>query len=309
MPGLECSRCEKIVHATPLCSKLSNKQLITIRNANGVEWSCEDCMGHTSRRSSFFVPEDDSDAEEETTSNNLNQDVAKKLLRDISSEMKKILKKELECMQTSLNFIGDQMSMIEETIKKQETKVKILENRTTDLQNKNKNLELRMACMEQQMQAFEQKQINNHLEIAGLPDENKQDPGAIVSIIATKLKMDPTEVQAARRLPARKDLPGPVLVELKGRLARDQWITAAKQMELTVGDIISNVPQEKAAGRIFIREALTQHTKSLLYQAKQQLRPSYEFVWCKAGRVYARETNNSKIHIVRSLLDIETLLK
>ncbi|KOB62415.1 Uncharacterized protein OBRU01_25088, partial [Operophtera brumata] len=63
-PGIECSRCDKVVHADPACSKLSNKQLNTIRNSPGIEWSCEECLQNLSRRSSFVIPDDDGDDEE-----------------------------------------------------------------------------------------------------------------------------------------------------------------------------------------------------------------------------------------------------
>ncbi|CAB3228778.1 unnamed protein product [Arctia plantaginis] len=54
---LECSRCEKVVHAESACVKLSTKQLNTLRNSPGIEWSCEDCLKNLPHRSSFMIPE------------------------------------------------------------------------------------------------------------------------------------------------------------------------------------------------------------------------------------------------------------
>ncbi|KAH9639480.1 hypothetical protein HF086_003613 [Spodoptera exigua] len=57
-PGLECSRCEKTVHATNTCAKLSVKQLAALQASDGLEWCCNDCFKNISRRSSFFRPDD-----------------------------------------------------------------------------------------------------------------------------------------------------------------------------------------------------------------------------------------------------------
>ncbi|CAB3234332.1 unnamed protein product [Arctia plantaginis] len=91
-PGLECSRCSKVVHANSECAKLSNKQLSTLRNSNSIEWSCETCLLNTSRRTSYIIPEDD-DADEDSDSGTVitHQSTLdhRKLIQDISRELKR----------------------------------------------------------------------------------------------------------------------------------------------------------------------------------------------------------------------------
>ncbi|XP_072948711.1 uncharacterized protein [Epargyreus clarus] len=146
------------------------------------------------------------------------------------------------------------------------------------------------------------------LEIAGLPEIPPKDVDKMVKTIATELNMDEEQLQSSQLLPGSKDKPGPILVNMKTKLARKQWIDAAKEKCLTVGVLLPNVPKEKADNRVYIREALTKYVKTLLYNTKRQLRSSFQFIWCKDGKVCVRKNINSKIHYIRSELDIERLL-
>ncbi|CAK1577889.1 unnamed protein product [Parnassius mnemosyne] len=58
-PGLECSKCEKIVHASQACTNLSTKQIAALRNADSLEWTCKECQRYTSIRRSYIIPEEE----------------------------------------------------------------------------------------------------------------------------------------------------------------------------------------------------------------------------------------------------------
>ncbi|KAL0892533.1 hypothetical protein ABMA27_015634 [Loxostege sticticalis] len=281
-PGLVCSRCDKSIHADPACVKLSNKQINTLKNSPGIEWSCENCLQNLSRRSSFLIP-DDSDDEFET-GRDIQPVDTRKLVQEISRELKKTFREEIKSLEASMEF-----------------------NKNQDLINKNKNLELRVSVLELGMNAFEQKNLFTCLEIAGLPNIHSNEMPKMLENIASKLDVDTNDVRSSSRLPGSKDKPGPILVEMKTPSARSQWIAASKEKCLTVGALMQNVSQEKAEDRVYLREALTKYVKTLLYTAKAQLGKSFKFVWCRDGKVCARKTETSKIFIIRSVQDLNRI--
>lgn len=309
MPGLECSRCDKIVHADVTCVKLSNKQLNTLRNSTGMEWSCEDCLKNISRRSSYLVPDDDDGDDESEAGSMLPPFDTRKLVQDISRELKKTFKEEIGHLESSLEFLSEQISTMELSIKRQDSVIKDLENKNQDLLNKNKNLELRMTVLEQAMNVFEQNSLACTMEIAGLPDIPPKEINQMLKKIASKLDMDSNDIQSSTRLPGSKVKPGPILVGMKSDAVRGRWIEVSKEKCLTLGELVPNIPQEKAENRVYLREALTKYLKTLLYTAKTQLGKYFQFVWCKDGKVCVRKNSNSKIHYIRSISDVNGIKK
>ncbi|CAF4751058.1 unnamed protein product [Pieris macdunnoughi] len=137
----------------PVCAKLSNKQLNTLRNSSSIEWSCNECQKKVSRRSSFITTNDDSDDEDDEESEpkaqvNISNLNVKQLVADISRELKKTFKEELGHIESSLNDLSDKIPSMEQSIKTQKEAITKLENKNYDLLNKNKNLELRVCAVE-----------------------------------------------------------------------------------------------------------------------------------------------------------------
>lgn len=309
-PGLTCSRCNKIVHADTSCVKLSNKQLHTLRNSSGIEWSCDDCLKNLSRRSSYLIPdEDEENMSEDGSVVNVTTLDTKKLIKDISRELKKTFREELVNLENTLEFLGDKMTELEQSIKNQESIIKKLENKNEDLANRNKHLELRVAVMEQGMRVFEQKSLSNSLEIAGLPDVAPKDVAEVVKKVALKLDLNENDVQNIQKTSGTKDKPGPILLEMKTSSAYKQWVEASKNKCLTVGAVLQDAARDKVGNRIYVREALTKHNKTLLYNAKMKLNKSYQYIWCKDGKVFVRKDSDSKINYIRSQQDIDSLSK
>lgn len=311
-PALICSRCNKTVHSTPGCSKLTNKQLAALRNSDGLEWSCEECLSNASRRSSYFVTAEDSSDEEEGQKGHsctaLNET---KLIANISRETQRIIKAEIGDLTTAVAHMNGQMADLEDIVRKQEGTIKSLVNKNIELLNKNKNLELRVTALEQHINEVDQKMLSGTLEIAGIPETPNQDVKEVVNKLAEKLEVNSVDIVAARRLQKPKDRPQPghIVVEVRSSAVRTEWINSAKNMELTAGSILSTLPKDQTTRRVFIREALTHRTKVLLYNAQQKLKDTYKYVWCKAGIIYVKKTDDkSRPHIIRSMADVDGLL-
>lgn len=153
-----------------------------------------------------------------------------------------------------------------------------------------------MAVLEQGINTFEQKSLSTTLEIAGIPDIPQGDLKDVLSRVVVKLELDENDIQSTQRLPSSKDKPCVIRMEMKTKSVCKHWIEASKKKRLTVGQVIPDVVKDKAENRIYIREALTKHVKSILYNSKIQLSKSFQFIWCKDGNVCARKNSNSKIY-------------
>lgn len=309
--GLECSRCEKVFHADSVCSKLTKKQLSAVQYSPGIEWSCEECLKNVTRRSSYMIPEDDDDDESGSEFHINSQTLdTRKLVQDISRELKKTFREEISHLETSLDFVSDQIRSMEQSISRQDNIIKELERKNLDFQHKNKNLELRVSVLEQEMCTIEQKALESSLEVAGLPSVlSPREIEPLLSSIAVKLNMEVRDVEKTQRLPGPKEKPTTLRVEMKSNSIRDQWIEASKKKCLTLGALLPNVPKEKVEDRVYIRQALTKNLKTILYNTKLNLSKSFQFIWCKHGKVCVRKTGDSKIYYIYSVEDIKELQK
>lgn len=263
------------------------------------------------RRSSFIIPDDDADEDSDSGRALHSKSIidTQKLVQDISRELKKTFREEISQLEASLEFLHDQLNNMEQSMKAQDTKIKTLEHKNLDLFNKNKHLELRVAVLEQGARQTEQNALSASLEIAGLPDFPPVELDNVITAIASKLDEDKSEIQSTQRLSSGKDKPCTILLEFKSKIIRNKWIAASKGKSISVAQVLPNVNKEKAEDRVFVREALTKHVKTLLFNAKLKLRNSFQFVWCKDGKVCARKTNNSKIFYIRCLQDIDLVLR
>lgn len=219
--------------------------------------------------------------------------------------MHKILKKELDGVKSSLEFLGHQVESIEESIKNQDARIKKLENKSNDTLNKNKYFETQIAAIEQEIREMEQRALSCSLEISGITSEVNE--VTTTQEIAKQLNMDPSSIVHSRRLPSRKENSGSIMVEMRSKDIRNQWIEVGKKAQLTLGMLGKSVPSEQAGRKIFIREALSPHMKTLYYNARNSLRSTHKYVWCKNGLIYCRKSDDSKVIIIRSTQDISNL--
>lgn len=305
-PGLECSRCEILVHASTTCAGLTNKQLTALRAADTLEWVCTECH-HISPRKSFIVPEADED--EESLDLNLGPAPAidiKKLLQDVHKEINKIITRELQNIVKSVQYCSDKMDEFKICMDASTQKIKDLEKKQISLKNHNTNLETKIAALEQRVQIIEQDQLSQHIEVAGIPYIENENVLQLIEKIPLLINTSPDEIKAVRRLPTRRDKKGVVQVELKDGAARARWLSNARTVAISTLDLIPDYkdPSEK----LYIREALTSYNKRLLGMAKKTLHGVYKYVWCKNGNILARKAENEKVIRIRSDDDIESLI-
>lgn len=302
--GVECSRCEKIVHLTNKCTGLSNKQIAALKAAPSLEWTCLECQAEKPRRdSSIIIPEDDDDEDDSPVQ--INQ---KKLLGNISKEVEKALKREMKELHESLQFNNSKMDEMLECIEEFKKSIKHLERKNIELNNKNTNLEIRMGAMEQRIQELEQEKIGNCIEVANVSAETNEEAKQVVSSIAIKLKQSVEGIKRCRRLTGKKDQTPKILVELVDGDTKDQWIVAAKLTKTTVAEVHPTIKNNYTT--VFIREAMTKYNKQLFWNTKQELKlnKKFKFVWFKKGIIRARSDENEKIYVIRNMDDLRAII-
>ncbi|XP_052742917.1 ras guanine nucleotide exchange factor P-like [Bicyclus anynana] len=288
-PGLECAKCEKIVHGNTVCSGLTNKQLAAVRAADNLEWTCTECHNTSIRRSSFIIPEEDDEEASPSHRHRIDgsQDVCinvKQLLNDMSKEMEKAIQKEMkECMR-SLQYHSEKMDEMIESMEFCKQSIQDLKRKNCELTNKNTNLETRVIALEQRLQETEQQKLGDQIEILNLHDCEEKDTKGVVDSIAKKLCLPYEDIINVNfKLPrARKDrgkMPGSILLKMKSENIQQKWIATSKTIKVTVKDIISNANEKSAQETVFLREALTPYNKNLLWNAKNQLKDTYKFIW------------------------------
>ncbi|XP_039750673.1 uncharacterized protein LOC120626931 [Pararge aegeria] len=207
----------------------------------------------------------------------------------------------------SLQFHSAKLEEVVECIDAFKQSIKVLERKNVELMNRNINLETRVGALEQRLHEIEQEKLINCVEIANVSYPSTEDLSKIVESVAIKLKQPLESVKNSQRLPGKKDQPMNIKVELKDESDQEKWILAAKSSKIIVADICPN--EKNNHNVVFIREAMTKSNKTLLWNAKQELKTNknYKYVWFKKGCVKARKEEGSKIYSLRTLEDIHAL--
>lgn len=310
-PGLECRSCAKTVHANKACSGLTAKQLSALRNADSLEWVCEECNNNSpKRKSSFFIPDDEDEEEEVATTSgntgtcNIDSD---KFLRDITAELKRVLKKELQPIELSISVCSKKVDELTKTVETQNKHIQELEKKYTHLSNEKNHLELEISSLKQYVRDIEQQRLDNVLEVIGIPKAPNEDLGTIAVKLAETLNVDKSQIRNVKRMEDRNDREGNIQVELKQVEQAQSWVRASRREEVLLEQVVSEAPEPDSKSKVIVRRALTKSNKSLLWLAQQKLRPAYKYVWFQEGKVLLRREDKDKPTVVRSEMDIDRL--
>lgn len=306
-PGIECNKCKIVVHSKNECSGLNSKQLSALDAVDSLEWTCNDCSSKMGKKTSLFTPEDEDEDEEEK----LVTLEVKKFMKDITREMDKLLKRELKRelneLTSSVQFISDKLDDSLEKMEVFQQKIKTLEQKNVDLLNKNIFLENRISAIEQRFNEAEQYKMINVIEVAEVPVLNDENVQVLATKIANKLNVQMENVKKAKRMNSRAGRPGVIHIEMENEDSKNLWVAAARATDIKAGDLLSNLEREQRDAKVFVREALTPFQKNLLWKSKQTLKDIFKYVWCRHGKVLARKQDNDKVIIIRSENDLQKL--
>lgn len=304
---MECSRCQKVVHATNVCSGLSGKQLAALKATENLEWNCSDCNLNCSRRKSAVTIEDidEDDEDEALTPGPFDM---KLIIQELRKEVRNIVTQEIRAVTTSLQYCSEKVDEFAESMDALTNKIKDMERKITFMDTQNRSCLLKIEFLEQRNMELEQQHLSDQIEISGIPDSNDMDLPALVDKVVTKLGVQKEEIFSVKRLPSRRTGSGPVHVKIRQESARQKIISAARDATICAKDLMPNLTGQPAEEKIRVREAITPYLKSLLWQAKQEMKGVFKFIWVKEGKVLVRKNENAKIYKLRSKNDIQNIL-
>lgn len=299
---VQCKKCklflslakEEVIKCKGTCESVYHKKCVRSLKQFLQSEICDECQKCSSKVYPQ-APTIDIDPEKITV---------EKLLIDMNKKLEIIynLEKKLDDLTDTVDFYAEQYQQMLEFKKTAENKIKAIEQRNVYLEKCN-------AALEERVVSLEKKEKEKSIEIACLEknkeDENIQD---IVKDVAAKLSLNPEDIESVERMSSPTtpksgvDRPRPVVVKLRSKQARDQWLQKRKY-RITNGDIYGN----NNNNRIYINEDLTKATRLLFWETRNQLKHLYKYIWTQNCNILVKKSENEKIIRIKSENDIKQL--
>ncbi|CAG4960988.1 unnamed protein product [Parnassius apollo] len=118
-----------------------------------------------------------------------------------------------------------------------------------------------------------------------------------------------TNIDTTESVQGKKEKLGNIEITFINETKSTKWITAAKNSKLYAHHNVDNLTEAIGKQIIYLRKALSNCNRKLLWEARQKLKPSYKSVWYKRGITQARQEEQSDIIIIRREEDIVRLLR
>lgn len=287
---VKCKKCNKvasiakddIIRCKGSCEAVFHKKCVTRSTFRNEK--CEDCVSLPGSQPS---------------SPNLEEPNVALTLADMNRKMDVVynMEKKLNELADLVDFLSEKYDKLLEFQKSGETKIKSLENVNAYLVKCNKSLEERVS-------ELEEKEKEKKVEIAGLEKKENEVVAEVAALVAKKLQLDAGQIEYAERVGREKpeaEKPLPVVITLRTKEARDNWIESRKK-RLTNGDVYSS----QNNNRIYINENLTKYKRNLLWFTKNQLKKTYKYIWVQDGKILIRKSDEEKkISSIKNERDIE----
>ncbi|CAG5003785.1 unnamed protein product [Parnassius apollo] len=209
-----------------------------------------------------------------------------------------------------MEFNSRKLDDILETVDAFKTTVKEIRKKNIELSNQNKNLEYRISALEQRLQEQEQQQLIKTIDIFNIPFTDNEDLLNVVQKIQQKLELEENIIEV-KRFGYNRNNSGKLRVVLPSETVKTKWLTKAKDTKVMVNDILPSASPLTGKETIYISEALTIYIKTLLGNARRELKNSgvYKYVWCKNIVIRARKSEKDQSFIIRTDDDIKALLQ
>lgn len=175
-----------------------------------------------------------------------------------------------------------------------------------ELQRENRNIKKKVMSMEQYSRRSNI-QINN---IPVIPNENIQD---LLCEIGEKIGVElnyGTDIQAAHRVPSKKDNNKPIIVKFSNREKRTSFIVAARKAKLKCGQLdMAKDLMFSAENKIYFNDHMTVEGMKIFYEARKAVKErKVESAWTMNGRIFVKRDQMSERKEIEDMDDLKPFL-
>lgn len=298
---VQCKKCklylsvtkDDIVKCKGQCEGVYHKKCVKNLKAFLKKEICGDCV----QKEEYYSPGQESEVSD---SERISAETA---LAGINKKLEIIYKmeKRIEELHGTVDFYAEQYQKMMEFSTETEKKLKALEQKNIYLEKCNNALEERVMYLEQR-----DKETN--LEIMGLQKQENENIKEVITKVAHVLKVNTNDIVEVKRVGQernKKGMPQAIIVKLRSKMARDQWMKARKGNP-TNDDVYGS----GNTSRFYINEDLPRIKREIFWETRNQLKGAYKYIWVQNGNILVKKNEvDNKIHTVKSLNDIEILKK
>ena len=169
----------------------------------------------------------------------------------------------------------------------------------------NRELQKEICEIKKQLNSREQQELNNNVVVQGIPFKEQEKVEMVVQKLADCLKVA-NNTESSFRMGERKEgKANPIKISFKNADDKKKWMIAKKAKEITLKDLgLQQIGSENQI--IYINHDLTKENISLFKAAKEyKNNKGYKFLWISDGKILMRKTENSKVELIDSVLDLK----
>lgn len=196
----------------------------------------------------------------------------------------------------SCQFINDKYDDLVRISDVQATLIKEMTGKINKMSVEMKEKDSIIENLVDRVQELEQNQLQNNLEIYGIPQQ-VGNLNEVVNKIAAMFSQPTNGILESYRLQTKRaNYVPPIIVKFATKCQRDAWLSNKRAKEITVGDICGN----ESKSRVYINEHLSAENKKLLWECKTRGKAmNYQFVWCKWGKIFARKGESMELNTLK----------
>lgn len=202
---------------------------------------------------------------------------------------------------TSVQFMSDRFDDFGKQLQEVLNTIKELKEENKTLKEINHKLKSDVNILSLQVNLLEQKQIANHIEILGVPDNKNENCVKIVEDIASKLGKQVSVVKAYRIRSRIPDKPMKIVAELMSTDQKKDLMDLSKKKKIKS----NNINESWGYAGIFINSYLTKYNSYLFYKVRSFAKEKdFKYVWFNDCKIFIKKNENTRGFIINEEADL-----